>query len=73
MNQIKEVCLSCKYFKLKEIDNGLCKIDRGQIQASDYPVKKKNETCDRWLDCGQHYYVRTGWIKARMAAASMDG
>lgn len=60
----EKICLSCRHFSLQEIDAGVCKVVKGE---DGYPVKAASGTCDRWLDCGQHYFIRTGWIKARLA------
>jgi hypothetical protein len=56
--------LSCRNFSLQETDSGVCKVVKGLMP---YPVKATDETCDRWLDCGQQYFIRTGWIKGKLA------
>jgi hypothetical protein len=63
MKGVKKICLSCKYFRLENVDSGLCRVDK----ASDknYPDKRKNDDCVRWQDCGQQYFIRLGWIKAK--------
>ena len=65
MKGLEKICLSCKYFRLENVDRGICRVDK----ASDknYPVKQKNEDCGRWQDCGQQYFIRLGWIKAKAA------
>jgi hypothetical protein len=60
----KKICLSCRHFSLQEIDAGICKVVKG---LDSYPAKSVNDTCEQWLDCGQHYFIRTGWIKGRLA------
>jgi len=30
-----------------------------------YPLKRNEDTCPSWRDCGQQYYIRLGWIKAK--------
>jgi len=60
----KKNCLSCRHFSLQEIDAGVCKVVK---EPAGYPVKAIDDACDRWLDCGQHYFIRTGWIKSRLA------
>jgi|JFJP01.1.fsa_nt_gi hypothetical protein len=60
----KKICLSCRNFSLQEIDSGSCKVVKG---LASYPVKSVDDTCAQWLDCGQQYFIRTGWIKGRMA------
>jgi hypothetical protein len=60
----KKICLSCRHFSLQDVDSGTCKVVKG---LADYPVKAVGDTCDQWRDCGQHYFIRTGWIKGRLA------
>jgi hypothetical protein len=65
----KKICLSCRHFSLQETDSGVCKVDKG---LDSYPMKMTEESCDQWLDCGQHYFIRTGWIKGRLAKENGD-
>lgn len=65
MNKIKKLCLNCKYYRLKNSQSGVCRVDREN--SPDYPAKTNEDSCTRWLDCGQQYYIRVGWIKARLA------
>jgi hypothetical protein len=37
-----------------------------------YPMKATEDTCDQWLNCGQQYFIRTGWIKGRLAKEHGD-
>ncbi len=67
MNGVKKICLSCKYFRLESEEKGLCRVDKERDK--NYPTKQKNDDCDRWQDCGQQYYIRLGWIKAKQASA----
>lgn len=62
MNKVKEVCLSCKHFRLIEVDNGICRVVKKE-RVEEYPVKKNDDSCDLWKNCGQQYYIRLGWIK----------
>ncbi len=32
-------------------------------RIEEYPKKSNDDLCDSWLDCGQDYYIRLGWIK----------
>ena len=61
--QIKKICLSCKHFRLMDEVSGLCRVDKGEAQK--YPMKLTDDSCPRWKDCGQQYYIRTGWIKSQ--------
>ena len=67
MKGVKKVCLSCKYFRLERVDRGLCRVDKDSDK--NYPLKQKNDDCVRWQDCGQQYFIRLGWIKAKTASS----
>lgn len=60
----KKICLSCRNFSLQEPHCGVCKVVKGEVN---YPLKATDDTCDQWKDCGQQYFIRTGWIKGRLA------
>ncbi len=64
MNDVKKVCLSCKYFRLTEIDTGICRVVK-KDRVEEYPVKKNEDSCDLWKNSGQQYYIRLGWIKKK--------
>lgn len=68
MNKVEKTCLSCKFFRLLTVDNGLCRVDRAV--STDYPEKKIYDSCDRFQTCGQNYYIRCGWIKGQQKALS---
>ncbi len=59
--RIDKICLRCKYFRLKNVQSGECKVDKATVE--ELPVMDINHTCDRWLDVGQQYYIRLGWLK----------
>ena len=61
--QIKKICLSCKHYRLTDEMSGLCRVDKKN--AKNYPMKLHDDTCRQWKDCGQQYYIRTGWIKSK--------
>ena len=63
-NKLK-ICLCCKHFRLESVDAGLCRVDK-DIDKN-YPVLDKSGHCRRWSDCGQQYFIRLGWIKAKTA------
>ena len=63
MNGVKKICLSCRYFRLESVDKGICRVDKDSDKS--YPEKQKNADCARWQDCGQQYFIRIGWIKAK--------
>lgn len=62
MSKPKEICLSCKFFRLTEVDTGICRVVK-RDKVEEYPVKNNNDTCEMWKNCGQQYYIRLGWIK----------
>ncbi len=67
MKGVDKICLSCKHFRLEKVDGGICRV----LKNSDknYPVKKKTDDCVKWQDCGQQYFIRLGWIKAKSDSA----
>jgi hypothetical protein len=69
MQQNKKMCLSCRYFRLEDIHSGVCRLDKA---LKPYPMKLNSDLCDLWHTCGQQYYIRSGWIKSRLAAAEEE-
>jgi len=61
--QVKKMCLSCKHYRLKDEMSGICRVEKSD--KSNYPMKLNEDICDKWKDCGQQYYIRTGWIKGQ--------
>ena len=53
-------CLNCKKFRLIDTESGVCRVDK---TVDNYPVKGTKENCTQWIDAGQQYYIRLGWIK----------
>lgn len=66
MKGVKKICLSCKYFRLETVDAGICRVMKDSDK--NYPVKQQTDDCVKWLDCGQQYYIRLGWVKAQIAS-----
>lgn len=62
--QVKKCCLNCKYYRLVDTQSGLCRIDK-RVKQNDCPQMKNEDICERWVDCGQQYYIRKGWIKGQ--------
>ena len=71
MEKIKQNCLTCKYYRLIESDSGVCRVDKS-IKPN-YPETKNEESCGKWNDCGQHYFIRVGWIKRRIVVSGKEG
>lgn len=63
MKGVKKECLSCKHYRLTDIDNGVCRVDKDSNK--NYPTMRKEDSCSRWKDSGQQYYIRLGWIKSK--------
>lgn len=53
-------CLNCKKFRLEDAQSGLCRVDK---TVEHYPMKSIKDCCEQWVDAGQQYYIRLGWIK----------
>ena len=70
MQKKTKACLSCKYFRLDDIHSGVCRVEKGRTP---YPMKLHGDLCDLWKDCGQQFYIRTGWIKSRLAVEEEGG
>lgn len=66
----EKTCLSCKKFRLEDPYSGLCRLDSS---AEHYPMKRTDDSCERWQDGGQQYYIRTGWIKRALAKEKEAG
>lgn len=59
--KIDKVCLRCKYFRVADTESGKCRIDKATLK--ELPTMKHDDGCDRWLNCGQQYFIRIGWVK----------
>lgn len=72
MKGVEVCCLSCRFFRLTAIDEGLCRVDKAH--DTNYPKKMPTDHCSGWVDCGQQYYIRVGWMKgeARKAGSTQD-
>lgn len=56
----KRICLACQKFRLVDAYSGVCRVDK---TVDNYPMKLTEDSCDRWVDGGQQYHIRCGWIK----------
>ncbi|HSO08954.1 MAG TPA: hypothetical protein VLR45_03115 [Desulfoprunum sp.] len=63
---MKKDCLHCKHYRLDDIASGVCRLNKDVV----YPRKRNEDVCPSWRDCGQQYYIRLGWIKAKKEAAT---
>jgi hypothetical protein len=57
-------CLNCTFFRLDDIYSGRCRVDKSELGGDRLPLVRKEDSCSRWIDCGQQYYIRLGWIKS---------
>jgi hypothetical protein len=64
MKGVDKICLSCKYFRLESVGNGICRVDKDRDK--NYPVTGKDDNCAKWQDCGQQYFIRLGWLKSKI-------
>jgi len=60
---VKKFCLNCKHYRLKDAGAGICRVNKRN--DTEYPVKRNEDLCDEWLDCGQNYHIRRGWINGQ--------
>ena len=68
MYEVKKICLSCRHYRLRDELSGVCRVNKEGV--GNYPVKLNEDSCDQWHDCGQQFYIRRGWIKARIEKGS---
>ena len=61
MRKVQEQCLSCKFFRLKDVQTGICRINKKLDPVC--PAKQIEDCCDKWKNCGQQYFIRLGWLK----------
>lgn len=65
--RIEKNCLRCKHFRLVDTSHGKCRIDR--VTLAELPTRGLEESCERWQDSGQQYFVRRGWLKGQREKA----
>ncbi|NOQ46416.1 MAG: hypothetical protein GQ559_07065 [Desulfobulbaceae bacterium] len=64
---MKPTCLSCKYYRVADSLSGTCQVlarETGDKNA-ERPMVRADDSCEKWIDSGQQYYVRLGWIKSQ--------
>ena len=64
---MKSICMSCKFFKIEDTHSGYCRVqvrESGNKEAP-RPMVKKDDSCEKWQDCGQQYYIRLGWVRSQ--------
>lgn len=63
---VKTTCLRCKYYRVINETEGVCRVNGKESgnKKSMRPAVTADHSCNQWIDSGQQYYVRLGWIKA---------
>ena len=70
---MKSTCLRCKFYKIEDIVSGVCRDQKkGSGNTPPRPMVKQDDTCEKWTDCGQQYYIRLGWIKSQKTAENKN-
>jgi hypothetical protein len=71
---MKPTCMNCKHYKVEDALSGYCRAEK--VQGSDNTGQKAmvrhDHNCPQWADCGQHYYIRLGWLKAQQGRKTTD-
>ena len=62
---MKASCLNCKYYTINDVRTGLCRVEAltSENRNAEKPEVKAAGNCKKWVDCGQTYYIRLGWLK----------
>ena len=63
---MKPSCIRCKFYKVEDEHTGRCRIrtcETGGSKAT-HPMVRSHDSCEKWIDCEQQYYIRVGWIKS---------
>jgi hypothetical protein len=60
-------CLNCKFYKLEDVFSGFCRkqSSEGEAGKKTYQMVRADEVCEDWVNAGQQYYIRIGWIEAQ--------
>ncbi|PLX50902.1 MAG: hypothetical protein C0613_02390 [Desulfobulbaceae bacterium] len=60
---MEKVCLNCKFFKVDDLQSGVCRKIKGK--EAPRPMQRHADTCGDWQDAGQQYSIRKGWLQAQ--------
>ena len=60
-------CLNCKFYKVEDEFSGYCrkKSSEGEAGKKTYQMVRADEVCENWINAGQQYFIRLGWIEAQ--------
>ncbi len=64
---MKTNCMSCRYYRIEDEQQGRCRVEakRTDGDSPEKAVVRHDHSCGEWVDCGQQYFIRIGWLKAR--------
>ena len=60
---MKRICLTCSFYRLEDRYSGRCRVGRGAVPVDAYPLVRHEDSCGKWKDAGQNYYIRRGWLR----------
>jgi len=65
---MKQTCMSCKFYKIDDELSGYCRVEKNKDKNDTVQreMVRQDHSCRKWIDCGQQYYIRLGWIKAQV-------
>ena len=61
--KVKKICLSCKRYRIEDADKGICRLALKNNASEQSAGVAATHCCEQWADCGQTYYIRTGWLR----------
>ncbi len=64
---MEKQCINCKFYKVEDEAGGFCRKSdiKEKVAKENWPKVKTADVCGYWVDCGQNYYVRLGWLQAQ--------
>lgn len=69
---MKQTCLNCQFYKVEDALSGYCRAETGKTPEKAQRMVRHDSICPAWVDCGQNYYIRLGWIKAQESKKTVD-
>ncbi|MCD6389210.1 MAG: hypothetical protein J7L69_07345 [Desulfobulbaceae bacterium] len=60
-------CLNCKFYKVEDVVSGFCRkqSSEGEVGKKTYQMVRADDVCEKWIDAGQQYFIRLGWIESQ--------
>lgn len=68
----KRMCLSCRHYRPTDEARGRCRVRKGSVEPSAYPIMSHEDSCESWQDVGQQYHIRVGWVRGLLNKAQGD-